>query len=73
MEDYIDLTQTSYNHVFIRTTQELQTSYLRLWNTYKRVMPSLTEQQLTDIMNVTLNVCSSCHNSTRGCQCWNDE
>ncbi len=56
-----------------RKIEELRTAYPNLYATYKHHLPSLTDEEIALAMSIATDICWSCRDSERGCQCWNDE
>ena len=53
--------------------EEVKMEYPYFLNLLKNELKGLNESQIRKIVNVTLSLCSTCHDSDRSCQCWNDE
>lgn len=54
------------------TVDEAQ-SFDVFWATLKAILPNLTDDEITKIISVTLELCSSCHNNSKSCVCGWDE
>ena len=39
----------------------------------KNRLPELNEEQIIKVLEIVLDVCSSCYDGYSSCQCWNDE
>ena len=51
---------------------EIMRNYPYLVHKLREGVPGLNEPQMRKAINVFFSLCSSCHNSEIGCQCWND-
>jgi len=52
---------------------DAQGNYPVLWRTARLALPGLSDEQLAAVVSITVDHCPVCHESTRDCQCWNDE
>lgn len=53
---------------------ESRKEYSNLDKTVKKHMPFLIDDHvIRAVMAITICTCHSCHDASRGCQCWNDE
>ncbi len=52
---------------------EIMREYPHLVQKLKDNVPGVNEHQIRKMINVFMDVCSTCHNAECGCQCWNDE
>ena len=55
------------------TMDEMFSDYRYFYDQLKENVPGLNDSQRRKIINVSIGVCSSCHNADHGCHCWNDE
>ena len=52
---------------------EAAQSYPSLWATAREALPQLTDAGIAVVVSLVADTCSHCHESSRRCQCWNDE
>jgi hypothetical protein len=53
------------------TIDEVKSEYGNFYNKLKSEVPNISDSQIRKIINVTLSMCSSCHNEdSEKCHCW---
>ncbi len=55
------------------SSDEIKEDHNRLRNTIHYHFHSLSVKQVDQLINLILQICTSCHNNSHSCLCWNDD